>query len=329
MIICLEGADGTGKSTLAEAFRKELGAETYLHAGCKYVRRMHLYHTAILRHAVDRVERTGRPVILDRWWPSELVYAAVYRGGTRWPLMGRMMDRVFTRYGGVYVVCQADPEHEKRFARLREERFEMFEDMTKVVAGYDELYWNHSERSVFKSKEGHYSPMERWPHVFGFLMKFTSPEALVNNVRRHLQRPRYPQLQTCGDNFLGNLNYADTLFVGDQAKVKGSGSRVWPFYEYANSSLYLARELDRLRWPEYRGVWTNINDTFGAKAVERCLDHVRRVVVFGDRAAHTFHSIYPGVEFHHCLHPQSARRFPHQREKFTTQLKEALNVGSD
>ena len=168
--------------------------------------------------------------------------------------------------------------------------------------------------------------MERWPHVFSYLMKFTSPKALLQNISNLVERPRWPQMPECGNNFLGNLNYADTLFVGDKAKVKGSGRRVWPFYEYANSSLYLARELDHLEWPEHRGVWTNINDSRGPVAVERSLDRVKRVVVFGDQAARSFRSFFPGVAFHHCLHPQSARRFPYNRTKFTIQLTEALNV---
>lgn len=327
MIICLEGADGTGKSTLAKVFRKKLGAETYLHAGCKYVKRMHVYHTAILRQAVHKVEVTGKPVILDRWWPSELVYAAVFRKGSKWPLMGRMMDRVFARYGGVYVICLADPGHDRRFEELKRERYEMFDDMRRVVTGYEQLYWNHrTEPSVFPGDEGNYAPMERWPHVFNYLMKFTSPDALVKRVKERMTRPRWPQLPDCGDNFLGNLNYADTLFVGDQARVKGSGRRVWPFYEYANSSLYLTRELDQLRWQEFRGVWTNVNDEYGDAAVEHSLDHIRRVVVFGDRAAKTFRSCFPGVEYHPCLHPSSARRFPHNRARFITQLTEALSV---
>lgn len=328
MIIVIEGADGTGKSTLGEEMYDAIGAETWLHAGCKYVNRMHMYHTAMLRHAVDRVERTGKPVIMDRWWPSELVYAAAFRGGTKWPLMGRMMDRVLLRYGGMYIVCLANPDHEKLYEKLRAERFELFKDIRKAVQGYEQLYWGKREATpVLFEKTPNLPPMESWPHAMNYLMKFSAPGAIISRVKERLaSRLRHPQLPGAEDNFLGDLRYADTLFVGDKAKVKGSGRRVWPFYEYANSSLYLTSELDRLCWEEYRGVWTNINDENGREVVEHCLDHVGRVVVFGDQAARSFRTTFKGVPFHFCLHPQSARRFPYNRTKFRLQLTEALGV---
>jgi hypothetical protein len=77
-VFVIEGPDNSGKTTLC----KQLVAKTnavYLHATYKFKGRMMLYHIALMRQAIKIAET--RPVVLDRWFQSELVYGNVYRNG--------------------------------------------------------------------------------------------------------------------------------------------------------------------------------------------------------------------------------------------------------
>ena len=111
-IIVLEGPDGSGKTTLAKMLVDEYGF-AYRHLTYRFKDRMHLYHWAALELCLKDAE-TG-PVVLDRWWPSEIVYADVFRGGSKWPLWPRMLDRVALKHGVTYVWCIPSNEEGKLF----------------------------------------------------------------------------------------------------------------------------------------------------------------------------------------------------------------------
>jgi hypothetical protein len=77
-VFVVEGPDNSGKTTLANQIVEKTKA-VYLHSGYKFKGRMFLYHVAQMRLAVKIAET--RPVVLDRWYPSELAYGNVYRNG--------------------------------------------------------------------------------------------------------------------------------------------------------------------------------------------------------------------------------------------------------
>ena len=138
MIIILDGPDGTGKTTLAKMLQKKLKAD-YLHLTYRWKEKIFDYHTAAIRFAA----RKNKPIILDRWWPSEAIYAKGYRGGSDWPLQGRMCDRIARKFGAVYVYClpesvQAAVIHH---AELKAKREEMYDDIAVVADLYLKL-WN-------------------------------------------------------------------------------------------------------------------------------------------------------------------------------------------
>jgi hypothetical protein len=132
-IIVLEGGDGCGKTMLAEKICDYVGGH-YVHLTYRFKDRMHCYHGAALKMALLRAEH--QPVVVDRWWPSELVYAAAYRGGSKWPLMYRHLHRVGLRHGVSYVFCiPRDRENYlSHFNRLKGEREEMYD------SGMDRVY---------------------------------------------------------------------------------------------------------------------------------------------------------------------------------------------
>lgn len=82
MLICLEGVDGAGKSTLAAAIIKELGKKhphdtiTYLHAAQIDSDIYQAYHTPLESYS----PKSGQHIILDRWHVGEQIYGPLYRG---------------------------------------------------------------------------------------------------------------------------------------------------------------------------------------------------------------------------------------------------------
>ena len=135
-LIIVEGGDGTGKSTLAEALCQRMGAH-YMHLTYRFRDRMDQYHTAALELALKRL--AYQPVVLDRWWVSEQVYARAFRGQTKWPYMGRMLDRVALKHGATYILCHSADKHVylDSFEKLKGERAEMYDTMDKVYDCYD------------------------------------------------------------------------------------------------------------------------------------------------------------------------------------------------
>lgn len=77
-VFVIEGPDNTGKTTLGKQLVSLTGA-AYVHSTYKFKGRMLLYHVAQLRKVVRLAET--RPVVLDRWYQSEIAYGNVYRNG--------------------------------------------------------------------------------------------------------------------------------------------------------------------------------------------------------------------------------------------------------
>lgn len=135
-IIVLEGGDGCGKTTLAEKLCDYVGGH-YIHLTYRFRDGMYRYHGAALKMALLRAEH--QPVVIDRWWPTELAYASAYRGGSKWPLMYRHLHRVALRHGVSYVFCLPEDRRHylKHFDTLRTQREEMYD--TGMGRVYDEF----------------------------------------------------------------------------------------------------------------------------------------------------------------------------------------------
>ncbi len=144
MIIVLEGADGTGKTTLANALQNAFPGSKYIHAtwSRELDCRMLEYHMGILSDAYKHVVETRTPAIIDRLWLSEAIYAEVFRVGSKYPNEARIMDKFIEMIGGFNIICLADDlnKHAERFDVLKSDRVEMYQNVSQVALLYNEVW---------------------------------------------------------------------------------------------------------------------------------------------------------------------------------------------
>jgi hypothetical protein len=103
MIICLEGPDGGGKSTLADSISQFLGGPNR----APIIKRGPLKQDPLEEYVTDlwRASGAGENVILDRWHVGELVYGPLLRGGSQLrPAMARHVELLMDRLGVARVV---------------------------------------------------------------------------------------------------------------------------------------------------------------------------------------------------------------------------------
>jgi thymidylate kinase len=132
-VYIIEGPDGVGKSTLAKEIAKQKNAHV-IHSSFNKSWDIKDYHIKLMTHAKN-LEKSGIPIVLDRWAPSEQVYGDVFRGGPRYGIM-----TLIRRYNKniTWIYCRNDNTIKNHLKHL-DERHEMFDDMTIVVARFDKF----------------------------------------------------------------------------------------------------------------------------------------------------------------------------------------------
>lgn len=149
-VYVLEGADATGKSTLAMEMQSRADLDdpaqeyVYIHndaSDAKLPGSLYRHYRAQL---LDALDRPNTITIIDRSWLSEYVYGTLYRGAPR--ITGRQvakLTRWAKKHGIVLLGLYADPE--VRFRRIRE-RGETW-DVTQRAVGesyaqiFQDLSW--------------------------------------------------------------------------------------------------------------------------------------------------------------------------------------------
>lgn len=152
-VILLEGPDGSGKTTLANRLIKLFGGGTYIHLTYRFKDRMPDYHGAMLRKAI-RLARKGELVIIDRLHISEAIYAKVYRHGSKWPWMLETFNYLCEKHNIIKVLCVPKDVNQglNWFNKAKEERPEMYDDITDVIKEYI-MYTNTDPTCIQYNKE--------------------------------------------------------------------------------------------------------------------------------------------------------------------------------
>ena len=132
----LEGADGTGKSTLANALLEKTKGHL-LHGSWHKDWDIAAYHTAMIAAAARLLEY--QDVIIDRWAVSENVYANAFRGGSKYFNADDFMEFTLAACGiknVTFIYCENENvlENHKANSKIRKE---MFDDMSPVVEEYN------------------------------------------------------------------------------------------------------------------------------------------------------------------------------------------------
>ena len=155
MIYILDGPDGVGKSTLANAIYEETKGHI-LHCTWKKEFVMKEYFADVL--AVAKRLNKYQDVIIDRWAPSEQVYGDVFRGGPSFDVHGYLWEEGLDAELK-FIICENQNAIENHL-KNKETRVEMFETMEGVVEGFnkfvedtDYLDWIHYDFTKVDMKE--------------------------------------------------------------------------------------------------------------------------------------------------------------------------------
>lgn len=250
-VVILEGADCAGKSTLGEYLRGHWCTPeepaSLIHATYRFPNQMFDYHTALLEKVL-KLRETG-PVILDRWWPSELIYADVFRGGSKWPMGGRMLDRVAQKHGFIYVGCvPSDNEwHTRIFNERAEAGGEMYTRNEGVALQYEAWHKRMSSRADYLR----YDVCTQGSNMREIADGLEVMHALVQStIPGPFNDPKYRQAA-------GNPRSPLILILGEKSNPKGR-HHVWPFFEHDHSSLWLTEALAEAGLKEDRIAWYNV-----------------------------------------------------------------------
>src|SRR5437588_387325 len=93
--IYIDGPNASGKSFLSKAILKRFKGRE-IHCTYRFGHDMVTYHMAALRRVFRYSE--NELVIINRNWISEDIYAETFRGGTKWPHIGRLFQKLTLKH---------------------------------------------------------------------------------------------------------------------------------------------------------------------------------------------------------------------------------------
>lgn len=141
-LIILEGADGVGKSTFGRHLAYQFDG-FYFHATAtkSLIPAMRDYQQNLLENVQENVA-AGRTIILDRFWPSELVYGAVFRPENPYGFSYTELEDACGKMGAMYVCCFSATAVERH--KLIKDPKHPYDDSSfaKVYSLYEEFWAN-------------------------------------------------------------------------------------------------------------------------------------------------------------------------------------------
>lgn len=334
-ILVLEGADASGKTTLARHLVKHHSAR-YLHLGpYKDVWRWHL--GAYLR--AQRLAAAGHLVVVDRHWPSECVCGAIYRGGSAYPIAARCFDRLWLRSAAIYILCvpsnsrRQEQDHHQRDLSRKGNTYS--QDRTRpvrqVIARYRQLMTR--QPASFEMKDYLFQAAWRTRPDVVYYDRFTEGHDLRALTYRLLTRlsgwrtmQRSLGLDPASPNYAGHPVSARWLLVGEAGSPRVFRPDInFPFVDrctHLSSATWLNRALHQLSVPEPHLLWCN---TAGPELAQLARDPVVRslpAIALGRVAERALYQLsWPDVRS--VVHPQYARRFQHSGS-YAEKLRETL-----
>lgn len=141
-LITLDGPDCSGKSTLAQKFVELYGAE-YIHLTWSPALEtvMDAYRINAIGYAIAL--SSTKLVILDRPWISQVIYAEVFRGGTKWPDLIEQCDKLLQAASALQIIClpKSVKEGNDNFANSgKSPNEELYKNVNDVVEAFIAVY---------------------------------------------------------------------------------------------------------------------------------------------------------------------------------------------
>lgn len=135
-MIIIEGADGTGKTTLAKRICEVVGGQ-YFHCSYHPHWDIETYHR-LIAHTAGKLELlAGVPTVIDRFAMSEAAYGKAFRDGPSYDTEA-LIEEIDAAYATTYIYCRTDSAAEDHL-KMKTQRKEMFDDITPVIDVFDDL----------------------------------------------------------------------------------------------------------------------------------------------------------------------------------------------
>lgn len=287
-LIILEGADGAGKTTLAEKLAVGLDAEVVHHGAYLELSPAELARTYV--ESMLSALRGTKPVILDRSWLSEPIYGRAYRNGADriGVVTSRMLERLALRCGAVVVLC--DPGWERVVTNWRRRKGE----------GKEYLDTPQQLRDVYVSYDVLCTDLRLVSY------DYTTPPLDLLGMLKPFSGLHQTHVRSAG------RWGAPVLLVGDSfGKSKAEDHEYqWPFASFSNSgcSRWLTEKLDAggLGIGEHNLMWVNADQEL--TWLPGYLNYVNpKVIALGEVASTRLKAM--GVLHLKARHPQYWKRF--------------------
>ncbi len=315
-IVLLEGADSSGKSTLARYLVVKHGAK-YIHSTVR--KDVWRFHVGALRLAIRCSQ--DRLVVLDRHWISELAYGRVFRGGPAYDVGARCLDRVLRRHGAIIVLCAPADQHrqEQRWSEGRTAgKFEHFPEVRQVIQLYADLRYGNLAHSGggYLDQLIQFQDFTERDDVLVYDMDFHQGRRIATFEKILIKRLELVQKQVLsmrGDNLIGR---GETLLVGEAPSPACASwaPRVprWPWADrddHLSAATWLNRAVHHLSSREDRLTFTNANGDGNYLPELLWKYKPRQVIALGDVAHQRIRRLGWITPVTKIEHPQHHRRF--------------------
>ncbi len=149
-LIILEGADGVGKSTLGLRLAREMGG-FYFHATATktLIPAMRDYQINLMENIEDNA-KLGRCIVMDRFWPSELIYGSIFRPDNPHGFSFRELEARCDALDTIYVCCFSDTAIARHEAGHKDPKHPYDDTSFRKVCGmYDAFYSDNAGNPDF------------------------------------------------------------------------------------------------------------------------------------------------------------------------------------